>query len=879
MLAFAIRYYARRTPALVNGSFVVTLVRLLRGVMRQTNQQVKRLFLSDTDVNSSSSCAAPARKPASASVDGRLRIAEQKATGHEHPNIATDFIMRHSSIVLFDEIQDVLKYWFGQYTMDQARHCLWMIPKGSEHQASVDACIFHRFAPLLQRLTAQPTHEGECELLPLHQWTTSYGYHGKIAAIIVLDQFSRHLHRHFENLPANDDAGQDAASPAETCLALPSQQSCDQLALKTAQSFLQDHAQEIRCGMVPHTMYIFGVMPLRHQTTIESVSHAQQHVQSLEQLTVQCDVMVRRFRQATNRRMAVLQDGQRRTQGNRCIVTTNDDETMTANQQSTVEDNAHNTSVSYDEILECGHFDADMGPSNHHLVHQAIVAFLQSRNICTGEHQPLFPVIVSLSGGVDSMVIASVLSHLTKIRQYNLQIYAVHIDYANRPESSAEASYCQHYCKNILGNVTLEICRIDHVTRGVTARDEYETVSRQVRFDAYRRAIQQASFKTSVSAESIGIFLGHHRGDLRENVLSNAHKGCGPIELSGMTAVSRNDGVTLFRPLLSLEKVCIFDYAHLFGVPYFKDTTPHWSTRGKLRNKLLPLLEEIYGEGSMNNLSDLAVESDQCRALLRSALFKPFLDKVQRKPMGIVFETDAYKGQGVFFWKFVLRDALHSAAIGMFSDKAVPTFLNRIRALTIREGWLQCRKDCGVYLQHDGRVFVMHAASFPWRRSDKYDVEGQELALGAENAVYVGPWRIEATEMTDEARDVLDQRAVTTMDDLMNGRISYCLQARTWSDELGQRVIRPLVFQRFTKATRPEAWKSTEVKIQETLPLAGADADTAAAIKDPMGCGACHINIYVTQIDALILLVRATNRMKVVLSNADEESLSVTATL
>jgi tRNA(Ile)-lysidine synthase TilS/MesJ len=97
--------------------------------------------------------------------------------------------------------------------------------------------------------------------------------------------------------------------------------------------------------------------------------------------------------------------------------------------------------------------------------------------------------------------------------------------------------------------------------------------------------------------------LGHHRGDLRENVLSNAHKGCGPLDLSGMTAVSRNDGIALYRPLLPLEKTIVFDYAHTFGVPYFKDTTPHWSTRGKLRNKLLPLLQEIYGEGSMNNLS------------------------------------------------------------------------------------------------------------------------------------------------------------------------------------------------------------------------------------------------------------------------------------
>lgn len=71
---------------------------------------------------------------------------------------------------------------------------------------------------------------------------------------------------------------------------------------------------------------------------------------------------------------------------------------------------------------------------------------------------------------------------------------------------------------------------------------------------------------------NVGVMLGHHRGDLRENVLSNAHKGSGPLDLSGMTAVSQNDGVTLYRPLLPLEKTFILDYAHTFGVPYFKGT-------------------------------------------------------------------------------------------------------------------------------------------------------------------------------------------------------------------------------------------------------------------------------------------------------------------
>jgi hypothetical protein len=160
------------------------------------------------------------------------------------------------------------------------------------------------------------------------------------------------------------------------------------------------------------------------------------------------------------------------------------------------------------------------------------------------------------------------------------------------------------------------------------------------------------------------------------------------------------------------------------------DTTPHWSTRGKLRNKLLPLLEEIYGEGSMNNLSTLATESDECRELLHDTLIKPFMDRVARWPMGITFETAPFIARGAFFWKIVLREVLHSAGLGMFSDKSVISFLERVNPQhtckkTIREGWLQCRRDYAVYLQADGRVYVFYPDSFPWRKSDGYECFGQ----------------------------------------------------------------------------------------------------------------------------------------------------------
>ena len=67
-----------------------------------------------------------------------------------------------------------------------------------------------------------------------------------------------------------------------------------------------------------------------------------------------------------------------------------------------------------------------------------------------------------------------------------------------------------------------------------------------------------------------------------------------------------------------------------YGVPYFKDTTPSWSTRGKLRNQLIPLLIDMYGIGCLHNLSALATESSETQQLVNANVYSPFLKYVHQ---------------------------------------------------------------------------------------------------------------------------------------------------------------------------------------------------------------------------------------------------------
>ena len=248
-------------------------------------------------------------------------------------------------------------------------------------------------------------------------------------------------------------------------------------------------------------------------------------------------------------------------------------------------------------------------------------------------------LIVSLSGGVDSMALVHILLALKAKHGYHYTVHAVHIDYANRRESAAEASFVREWCE--ARGVSIQVRVVEEVKRGITARDEYEKRSREIRFGEYERAMAATGGR--------GVFFGHHEGDgeqlvfpslsvfsplsalpslplhptcslvhavafmsytprpsdlhrlrrgantpqtaVHENVISNVMKGAQLLDVAGISAASSVNGVLIFRPMLPVNKDVIYTYAHTYGVPYFKDSTPKWSTRGKLRNQLLPLLK------------------------------------------------------------------------------------------------------------------------------------------------------------------------------------------------------------------------------------------------------------------------------------------------
>ena len=387
----------------------------------------------------------------------------------------------------------------------------------------------------------------------LQRWTECaefYGWQGKVAAIILLDQMSRHIHRHDQKHQNN--INQQPSIPLAKFI--PKQKELDSLAYKISTTLQKHHCKELSTGMIPLPMRIFGIMPLRHASTVHDLGIVQNDVELGSTLNEEMDRMIRRFRKATNRRMAALQDDARRNgklgllneENGRSSSTGDENMKMYESDNANTEKNggeivSMEETFQDDQILECFPFEADMTPALDHIVTKTIRTFLNETNVLhttdlhsngpkrksksshdkpssmnssTPDHVPA--AIVSLSGGVDSMVIASALACIRDAEATRLganpddilRIYAIHIDYANRPEAGAEAAYVERYSRQLGAEF---VCRrIGEVTRGVTARDDYERIAREIRFGLYRQCCKEA--KGSNSDVGIGIMLGHHRG-------------------------------------------------------------------------------------------------------------------------------------------------------------------------------------------------------------------------------------------------------------------------------------------------------------------------------------------------------------------------------
>jgi tRNA(Ile)-lysidine synthetase-like protein len=250
-------------------------------------------------------------------------------------------------------------------------------------------------------------------------------------------------------------------------------------------------------------------------------------------------------------------------------------------------------------------------------------------------------IIISISGGVDSMVCSYILKKLT-YKFPDMNISAVHIDYYNREECEKEEELLIWWCNNIL-MIPLYIRRIDEINRPkcmeYELRDLYESYTKNVRFNSYINVCSN-------------VVLGHNKDDTIENIFTNTASQSHYENLLGMTPISnqsyKDKNICFLRPLINIPKADIYEYAINNNIPFLQDSTPKWSQRGKIRDIVRPALNE-WNPLIFDGLINLSSKMSQMTLLL-DKLISPKIEftHINDVPIDLIYWSTVLKKNNIF---------------------------------------------------------------------------------------------------------------------------------------------------------------------------------------------------------------------------------------
>ena len=87
-------------------------------------------------------------------------------------------------------------------------------------------------------------------------------------------------------------------------------------------------------------------------------------------------------------------------------------------------------------------------------------------------------------------------------------------------------------------------------------------------------------------------------------------RGHNILDIEVMKHISNINNVNIYRPLLSYRKSEILRFAEIYKIPYFLDTTPKWSRRGRMRNEIFPLFTDVFSSSWKTKFKEIGTQSN-----------------------------------------------------------------------------------------------------------------------------------------------------------------------------------------------------------------------------------------------------------------------------
>ncbi len=211
-------------------------------------------------------------------------------------------------------------------------------------------------------------------------------------------------------------------------------------------------------------------------------------------------------------------------------------------------------------------------------------------------------ILVALSGGVDSMVLAELL------RRCGYDIAFAHCNFHLRgAESDGDEQFVRDYAKRV--GVKLFVKQFDTITYAESHKLSIEMAARELRY----------AWFNDLGFDKLA--LAHHADDQIETFFINLLRGSG---IKGLKAMQSCNGLYI-RPLLWASREEIKNFAIENGIQWREDSTNNDTVylRNKIRHELMPVFDSIKLESRekiLESVNHLSSENQLYRELLKEKI-------------------------------------------------------------------------------------------------------------------------------------------------------------------------------------------------------------------------------------------------------------------
>jgi len=187
---------------------------------------------------------------------------------------------------------------------------------------------------------------------------------------------------------------------------------------------------------------------------------------------------------------------------------------------------------------------------------------------------------VAYSGGMDSHVLLQSIS-VVSLHFPLIKLRAVHINHGLSSDANIWAKHCADICRKLAIEINIISVKV-HLKSG----ESPEALAREARYGAFRSILRAHEC----------LLTAQHQDDQAETLLLQLLRGSGPQGLASMPEFAPFAGGYIARPLLTLTREQIFEYAQEQNLSWVEDASNKELSysRNYLRHEVIPLIKKRW---------------------------------------------------------------------------------------------------------------------------------------------------------------------------------------------------------------------------------------------------------------------------------------------